>query len=79
MLSRAQVIDASFLDLRLYILEIAATLDRFDRAAASGGEEHDPRWLQIKQALQILSKERPQPDRTEELLMLFSDLSQEES
>jgi len=76
MLTRSQVVNHSFLELRCYLLEIAATLDRYDRAPEDGSNHDDPRWLKVKQALQILTQERAQPDRTEELLLLFSDRSQ---
>jgi hypothetical protein len=76
MLTRSQVVSHSFLELRCYLLEIVATLDRYDRAPEDGSEPDDPRWLKVKQALQILTQERAQPDRTEELLLLFSDRSQ---
>ena len=76
MLTRSQVVNHSFLELRCYLLEIAATLDRYDRAVEDAPEQEDPRWSKVKQALQILTQERVQPDRTEELLMLFSDRSQ---
>ncbi|MGQ9505825.1 MAG: hypothetical protein ACUVQG_15090 [Thermogutta sp.] len=75
MLTRSQVVNHSFLELRCYLLEIAATLDRYDRAPEDGSDQEDPRWARVKRALQILSQERAQPDRTEELLMLFSDRS----
>ncbi len=75
MLTRSQVVDHSFLELRCYLLEIAATLDRYDRAPEDTTEKADDRWSKIKQALQILTQEHAQPNRTEELLMLFSDRS----
>lgn len=76
MLTRSQVVNHSFLELRCYLLEIAATFDRYDRASEDGSDQEDPRWSKIKQALQILTQERAAPDRTEELLVLFSDRSQ---
>jgi hypothetical protein len=74
-LTRDQVVNQSFLEMRSYLLEIAATLDRYDRAETRNGEQEDVRWTKIRQALDILAKKREQPDRTEALLMLFSDLT----
>ena len=74
-LTRDQVVNQSFLELRSYLLEIAATLDRYDRAENRNGEQEDVRWTKIRQALDILAQQREQPDRAETLLMLFSDLT----
>lgn len=79
MLTRSQVVDQSYLELRSYLLEIAAALDRYDRAPDDGSQKQDPRWGRIKKALEILAREGGQPDRVEELLMLFSDLTGLES
>lgn len=75
MLTRSQVVDQSYLELRSYLLEIAAALDRYDRAPDDGSQKQDTRWSRIKKGLEILVRERPQPDRVEELLMLFSDVT----
>ena len=42
MLSPEQVVDASFLEARHMLLEIAALLDRYDAAVARGGEADSP-------------------------------------
>jgi hypothetical protein len=76
MLSTRQVLDKSFLDARCMILEIAATLDRYDASVAGadvapGGP--DPRLEKLRQSLEILADRKTTPDRAERLLQLFSD------
>jgi hypothetical protein len=59
------------------LIEIAATLDRFDRAQASEAvepEARDPRVNNIYRALALLADAKTTPDRSERLLNLFSDL-----
>ena len=70
MLKAAEVLDHYFLDLRCMLLEIAATLDRHDRAAADGD---DPRLSRLYQSLEILADRATPPNRAERLLHLFSD------
>ena len=77
MLSTGEVLETYFLDTRCMLLEIAATLDRLDRAAAAGlGElpEAAPRLQKIRQSLALLAETETTPDRAERLLNLFSDL-----
>lgn len=67
------ILDESFLEVRAKLLEIAATLDRIERAAddvapLSPGEE--PRRQQIDEAIRILLSEGP--DRAERLQRLYS-------
>ena len=70
MLTAEQVLDNYFLDARCMLLEIAATLDRYDRAG-SGGD--DPRLEKLYQALTDLADRKVAPERAERLLTLFSD------
>jgi hypothetical protein len=78
MLTANEVLGACFLDTRCQLLEIAATLDRLDRARASGGAvdetSADPRLIRIYQSLALLTQRETTPDRAERLLNLFSDL-----
>ena len=71
MLTSEQVLDAYFLDNRCMLLEIAATLDRYDRAG--GRSADDPRLENLYKALSILVDRGATPDRTERLQVLFSD------
>jgi len=75
MLDANQVLDHYFLETRCAILELAATLDRFDRAPGSDSAamKGDPRLSRIREALAILAKPSSEPDRAERVLLLFSD------
>jgi hypothetical protein len=76
MLTAEQVLDKYFLDVRCMLLEIAATLDRFDRAGEgpeSGDGSADPRLEKLYQSLAIVADRKAAPDRAERLLRLFSD------
>ena len=64
------ILDRDFLEIRCKILEIAATLDRIDRAPAHHPEHPDLRLGQIRQALEALSI--PGPDRAETIQRIFS-------
>lgn len=74
MLNPQEVLDHDFLENRCMLLEIAATLDRYDAAAARSGTptQPDPRLEKLYQSLRILAESREEADRTERLLRLFS-------
>lgn len=65
-----EVLDRDFLETRGKILEIAAVLDRIDRAPAHHHLHPDPRAGQIRQALEALCV--PGPGRTETIQLIFS-------
>ncbi|WP_165066611.1 hypothetical protein [Paludisphaera rhizosphaerae] len=67
-----QILERDFLEIRAKILEIAAGLDRLDRAPAHHhhGDPPDARLGQIRQALDALR--RPEPDRAETIQLIFS-------
>jgi len=64
----AQTLDREFLAIRARLIELAAALDRIDRA--SGSAAGDPRMDQIRRSLAILSGQGS--DRTEQVQMIFS-------
>jgi hypothetical protein len=64
------VLDHDFLETRSRILEIAAALDRIDRAPAKLGEPPDRRLAQLRQAIECLLE--PGPGRAETVQRLFS-------
>lgn len=71
--SPSQILDAYFLETRAKLLEIAANLDRFDRAAApadAASARSDPRLAFIHDSLQILQSD--QPHRAERIQILYS-------
>ncbi|MFI5459677.1 MAG: hypothetical protein ACHRXM_29990 [Isosphaerales bacterium] len=65
-----EVVDHDFLETRCKILEIAAILDRIDRAPARHGEHPDPRLGQLRQAIEALLE--PGPGRAETVQRIFS-------
>lgn len=76
MLTAEQVLDTYFLDTRCMLVEIAATLDRYDAAASRGAEASEGaerRLENVYQSLGILADKDAGPNRAERLLRLFSD------
>jgi hypothetical protein len=63
-----EVLNREFPEIRARLLQLAAALDRMDRAA--GSPEADPRPQKIREALEILLEARP--DRAERMQLLFS-------
>jgi hypothetical protein len=64
------VLEHDFLETRCKILEIAAALDRIDRAPARHGEHPDPRLGELRQAVEALLV--PGPGRAETVQRIFS-------
>ncbi len=60
-------LEGEFLGIRCRLIELAATLDRIDRAGGAGG---DSRMDQIRDSLAILIGAAP--DRAEQIQMVFS-------
>jgi hypothetical protein len=65
-----EVLNRDFLETRSRILEIAAALDRIDRAPGRIGESPDRRLAQLRQAIEALLE--PGPGRAETVQRLFS-------
>ena len=61
------LVDLSFMDTRFKLIEVAAFLDRVQKA----GQEGDYRVQQLKEALKCLSQDEPQ--RAKNVLLTFSD------
>jgi hypothetical protein len=77
MLTPAQVAETYFLESRHQLLEIAATLDRYDAAVArAGGRNGNPaddgRLAVLRRALGIVADRQPGQERTVALLELFA-------
>jgi len=70
-LSQRQLVEEYFIEHRTKILDIAAFLDRFDRAGANDAED-DFRMLAFRKALKALMSEDG-PHRMREVQMLLSD------
>ena len=86
MLTAPKVLDQYYLETRCMLLEIAAVLDRFDRAVSNEGNgngnanananakaSRDQRLELIYQSLKLLGERPAEPNRAERLLNLFSD------
>jgi hypothetical protein len=64
-----EILDTEFLPIRAHILEVAAALDRIDRA--DGDVSSDDRLQLIQQALR-LTTDSNDPSRAEQMQLLFS-------
>lgn len=65
------LVDLGFMDSRSKLIDLAAFLDRVQKA----GQDGDFRVQALKNAIALLSKDQPQ--RAEEVLLSFSDPSSE--
>jgi hypothetical protein len=77
MLKPTNVMDHYYLESRCMLIELAATLDRYDRAStaeSSGAVGEDPRLGQLYASLALLADKNGSPNRAERLLQLFSGL-----
>ena len=69
-----ELLDREYLETRCMLVEIAATLDRIDRAAKRDGDRiQDARLNQIYKSLELLARQSAEDNRSEQLLMLFTD------
>ncbi len=66
-----QVLDREFLEVRCRIIDIAAAMDRIDRAEPHTGQSEDPRMAQLRQAIALLIDGTP--NRAERAQLNFSD------
>jgi len=66
-MTRQQVLDLYFVDARHKLIDLAAFLDRIERATG----EADFRWQALRQALRVLSGAGS--DHAERVLLAFSD------
>ncbi len=64
------VLEHDFLETRCKILEVAAALDRIDRAPAHQGDPPDPRLGLLRQGIEALLE--PGPGRAETIQRIFS-------
>ena len=56
--------------IRAKLIEIAASLDRIDRA--NGEVDDDPRMIEIRKSLQVLSGSNGESNRAAEIQMIYS-------
>ena len=76
MQTHQQVLENEFLEVRCMLIEIAAMLDRYDRATlrATEAAHADKRLEKIYQSLALLANRDTMADRSERLLNLFTEL-----
>ena len=68
LLSAPQILNREFLEIRCKILELAAALDRLERA--DGSVDEDPRMARLREALSLVLDQHR--DRAEQVQMVFS-------
>ena len=69
--SATEVLDKEFLDIRCRLLDLAAALDRIDRATDSVATRSDPRSKAVREAARILTEE--EGGRAHRVQLVFSD------
>jgi hypothetical protein len=67
-LEAPEVLNREFLEIRARLVQVAALLDRLDRA--SGSVSGDPRLAGIRESIEVLAN--PGPGRAEKLQLIFS-------
>jgi hypothetical protein len=70
-LAADQIFDRVFLETRAKLLEVAATLDRLDRAEGSDSVASDFRMEQIRRSIDLIQNRAG--NRAEQLQIIFSD------
>lgn len=67
-LSAADVLNREFLEIRARVLQVAASLDRLDRA--EGSVQSDARIENLRKAIEVLQSS--DPNRAEQIQLIFS-------
>lgn len=70
-MTRKQIIDRYFMEHRAKLLDIAAFLDRVERAQDAASTEDDHRMYALRCAIELLIDDKP--ERTRRILELLSD------
>ena len=65
-----QILDREFLEIRAKILEVAAALDRLERA--DGDISNDPRMKLISDGIKLIADTHTDAARAEKIQLLFS-------
>jgi len=66
-----EILERTFLEIRARVLEVAAALDRIERADDDNHAAADPRVQNLRRAIEVLNTEGF--DRAERVQMIFSD------
>ena len=67
----SETLERTFLEIRARVIEVAAGLDRIERAEPAGSVRDDPRLGQIRESIEILNSGGF--DRAERIQQIFSD------
>ena len=70
-LSAGDQLNREFLEIRHRLIDIAAALDRMDRADGADALRNNPRATELRQATLVLTDD--QGDRVERVQIVFSD------
>ena len=71
-LTQRELIDKFFMEARSQVLDVAAFLDRLDRAS-EGDAPNDFRYNALMEAIACLGDEKGEGARVDQILMLLSD------
>jgi hypothetical protein len=69
--SASDILTRHYLEIRCGLLDVAAALDRVERARGADQALHDKRMEEIRKGIEIISGSGA--DRAEKIQMLFSD------
>lgn len=81
LMSPKKVLDEYGLEVRCKLLEIAAVLDRYDRACAAdpnSAPEDDLRLRRFRESLKILNDPQATANRAEQIALVFSEVMSDE-
>lgn len=70
-LTATDILNRVYLEVRCKLLDVAASLDRVDRAEGADEAAGDSRYEQLRRGIEILHSDSP--NRAEQIQMLFSD------
>ena len=75
MLNADETLDRYFPEVRAWLIQIAAVLDRCDRATTTDARplDRDARLQQLRESLKVLSESAAEADRAERIQLIFSD------
>lgn len=73
MLDETQVLDRYFPEVRAWLIQTAAAVDRYERAGGEPATSGDERLRMYREALAVLSDSAKSSDRAERIQMIFSD------
>lgn len=72
MLEPKQVLDRYYPEVRAWLIQIAAVMDRYERAGGNPGAGNDERLARYREALKVLQTAEAD-DRAERIQMIYSD------